>query len=172
MKRFIRPTPIKVTLLAALTMFGTTSPVTWAESPVSLHNFEGTVDLFADGSIKAFALTGNASHLGNFRAYGEVAFNPGPAPGSLVGEGVAVFQSANGDLLVGVVSWDIDPFVNARADTGIQFHWRDFVTFSDGTVVASTGRFVDSHPPGLVVIAIIAIIIQPIIIVISKVPSR
>jgi hypothetical protein len=27
-------------------------------------------------------------------------------------------------------------------------HWRDAVTFGDGTTVASTGRFVDHRPPG------------------------
>jgi len=33
------------------------------------------------------------------------------------------------------------------------------VEFSDGTIVSSTGRFVEDRPPGLVVIAIIAILI-------------
>jgi len=66
-------------------------------------------------------------------------------------------KAANGDLLVGVVE------MAAGADTvgGMHFSWRDSVKFSDGTVVSSTGRFADpkGRPPGLVVIAIIAVLI-------------
>ena len=129
-----------------------------AESPVQMKKFQGSVDVFAIGPAP-FTLQGNASHLGNFHAQGEVEFVPGTEPGSLIGEGVVVFTAANGDLLVGVVTWQVELTAGDFATTSIHFSWRDSVEFSDGTVVANTGHFVDSRPPGLVVIAIIAILI-------------
>lgn len=106
-----------------------------------------------------FVLNGEASHLGEFTSYGEVQFSPGEEPGSLVGEGVAVFQAANGDLLVGIVSWGVDAGSGGFRTSRIHFSRRDSVQFSDGTVVSSTGRFLDSRPPGLVVLAIISVLI-------------
>jgi hypothetical protein len=53
--------------------------------------------------------------------------------------------------LVGVVTWDIAAPENDIHNTSIHFSWRDSVTFSDGTVVGNTGRFVTDRPPGLVV---------------------
>ena len=156
MKRFIRPTPLKVTLLALLTLFGTTPQGAYAESPVKLQKWRGAIDFSSEGSTP-FTLSGTASHLGRFTAYGEVDFVPGDEEGSLVGDGVVVFQAANGDLLVGVVTWDVAPAVDGFAASHVHFSWRDFVEFSDGTIVFNTGRFVDSRPPGLVVIAIIAV---------------
>lgn len=125
-----------------------------AVSPVKLQNWEGTIDYSPEG-VSTFTLAGTSSHLGNFQAYGEIVLEPGDDEGALVGEGVVVFQSANGDLLVGVTTWDVG------GDTlgGMHFSWRDSVTLSDGTVVSSTGRFAHDRPPGLVVIAIIAILI-------------
>jgi hypothetical protein len=76
-----------------------------------------------------------------------------------VGHGVVVFTAANGDLLVGVVEWNADAEANNLRTNQIHFSWRDSVEFNDGTIVASTGRFVKDRPPGLVVIAIIAILI-------------
>jgi hypothetical protein len=125
-----------------------------AVSPVKLQNWEGTIDYSPD-DVSTFTLQGTSSHLGNFQAYGEIVLEPGDAEDELVGEGVVVFESANGDLLVGVTTWDVG------GDTlgGMHFSWRDSVTLSDGTVVPSTGRFAHERPPGLVVIAIIAILI-------------
>jgi hypothetical protein len=128
-----------------------------AESPVELQNWEGTID-FSTTGISPFTLSGTASHLGQFTATGEVMFLPGQSQG-LVGTGVVAFTAANGDMLVGVVTWDADAEVDAQRSGGIHFSWRDSVQFSDGTVVSSTGRFAQSRPPGLVVIAIIAILI-------------
>jgi hypothetical protein len=65
---------------------------------------------------------------------------------ALKGQGVAVIEAANGDLLVGVVTWQID--ANGNGQTA--FSWRDSVEFSDGTVVFTTGRFVKSRPAGAV----------------------
>lgn len=130
----------------------------FAQSPVKLKNWGGTIDFSPEG-ILPFTLSGTASHLGRFTGYGEVEFSPGPVEGTLVGDGVVVFEAANGDLLVGVLIWDADA-EEAECRAGrIHFSWRDSVEFDDGTIVSSTGRFAKSRPPGLVVIAIIAILI-------------
>ena len=156
MKRLLRPTPVKAVLLALVTLLGPAPPRIAAESPVKMKKFIGQIDITAEGVIP-FTLSGTASHLGEFNAYGEVEFVPGEEPGSLLGEGVVVFEAADGDLLVGVVAWEVAPGDDFR-DCRIHFSWRDFVQFDDGTVVPNTGRFVDDRPPGLVVIAIIAIL--------------
>jgi hypothetical protein len=137
-----------------------TSAITPAmgQSPIKLKKWEGSIDFNPDGT-SSFVLEGTASHLGRYSAYGEVEFLPGDQEGSLAGEGVVVFEAADGDLLVGVVSWDVDAEGDEFRTSHIHFSWRDAVEFSDGTIVPSTGRFVESRPPGLVVIAIIAILI-------------
>jgi hypothetical protein len=155
--RHLRPTTMKIALLCALVLFGTSPRLLDAKSPVKMKNFSGAIDLEAEG-IKPFTLEGNASHLGKFKAQGEVAFIPGPAPGSMLGDGVVVFQAANGDLLVGNVTWEVAAGGDLRTSR-IHFVWADSVEFDDGTVVKNTGRFVEDRPPGLVVIAIIAILI-------------
>jgi hypothetical protein len=156
MKRLMSPGPLKVMLLTLLTLFGTTPKPMHAEAPVKMKNFIGEIDLTTGGVIP-FTLSGTASHLGQFTAYGEVEFLPGEEPGSLEGMGVVVFEAANGDLLVGNVAWEVAAGGDFRASR-IHFSWRDSVQFDDGTVVFNTGRFVDDRPPGLVVIAIIAIL--------------
>src|SRR3989442_6143838 len=142
----------------AVAMGGGSPNAAFAESPVELKNWQGTID-FSTVRISPFTLSGTASHLGRFTSYGEVKFHPGQAKGSLVGDGVVVFQAANGDLLVGVVICEADAEVGGFRTSGIHFPWRDSVQFSDGRIVSSTGRFAQSRPPGLVVIAIIAILI-------------
>ena len=139
-----------------------------AKSPVKLQKWAGEIDFSPDG-ISTFVLAGNASHLGRFDAYGEVEFVPGEEDGSLIGDGVVVFEAANGDLLVGDVTWeaaaaDEDDLSTSR----MHFAWRDFVEFSDGTVMFNTGRFVEDRPPGLVVIAIIAILIGLLVPAVQK----
>lgn len=156
MKCLTSPSPLKVTLLAVATLVGTTPRPVAAESPVKMKNFIGEIDVTA-GGVTPFTLSGTASHLGEFTADGEVEFVPGEEPGSLEGMGVVVFEAANGDLLVGNVAWEIDAGDDLRTSR-IHFSWRDSVEFDDGTVVGNTGRFVDDRPPGLVVIAIIAIL--------------
>jgi hypothetical protein len=166
MKRLTSPSPLKVALLAVMTLVGTTPRPVAAESPVKMKDFIGTIDVTA-GGITPFTLSGTASHLGEFTAYGEVEFVPGEESGALEGIGVVVFEAADGDLLVGNVAWEVDAGDDFRTSR-IHFSWRDFVQFDDGTVVANTGRFVDDRPPGLVVIAIIAILASILFPVLQK----
>ena len=137
-----------ITLVVSIT---TSAPVT-AQSPVKIKNYEATIDTFEDGS-SVFQLRGKASHLGNFSATGEVNLVPGFVEGSQIGNGVVVFEAANGDRLVGVANWILGPVgEDSILDTSVHFTWRDSVLLSDGTIVQSSGRFVDHRPPGLVVV--------------------
>jgi hypothetical protein len=155
---FSRPRWLKVPLVALLTFCQLFPPTTFAKSPVKLKNFVGEIDFSTEGT-SPFTLEGTASHLGRYTAYGEVDFLPGEGEGTLVGNGVAVFEAANGDLLVGVVTWEVEAEVNGERASRIHFSWRDSVEFGNGMTVSNTGRFVKDRPQGLVVIAIIAVLI-------------
>jgi hypothetical protein len=153
MNRFLRPNPLNIVLLALLSLFGTTPKAALAESPVKVTKLHGVVDLSADAP-HPFDLEGIASHLGKFTAYGEIEFVPGEEQGSLLGTGVVVFEAANGDLLVGIVTQEVDPAVDGVGAAHIHFSWRDSVEFSDGRIISSTGRFVTDRPSGLVVLCV------------------
>jgi len=157
MKRFLIPNrKVGTVLLIVAFLVRTTVPV-YAKSPVKMNDFAGTIDFNPTG-VTRFTLDGTASHLGRFHADGEVEFAPGAEAGTLVGHGAAVFEAANGDLLVADVTWEVEAGGDFRT-SAIHFSWRDFVKLADGSVVANTGHFVTNRPPGLVVIAIIAILI-------------
>ena len=104
---------------------------------------EGTLDMNNPDSA-VLHLSGTASHLGKFDCSGEIAFQPGEEEGSLEGYGIVAFTAANGDQLVGIITWHI----NADGTGQASFAWRDAVTFADGTTAESTGRFAESRPPG------------------------
>jgi len=118
---------------------------TASATPVVKLKGEGAIELSNEGP-SSFVLKGNASHLGKYTCYGEVEFLPGAEEGTLEGAGVAVIRAANGDLIVGIVTWQIDADGNGQ----IAFSWRDSVEFSDGNVVSSTGHFIKSRPAGAV----------------------
>jgi hypothetical protein len=110
-----------------------------------------------DGGFATLRMMGTAEQLGKCSCYGELKFVPGEDEGTFDGLGVVVFTAANGDRLVGVIAMKIDDMDDTFS---AEMHWRDSVTLRDGTTVASSGRFVEQRPPGLlVVIAIIAILI-------------
>jgi hypothetical protein len=158
MKRFLIPSRkmIALLVLAAFTVRSVT-PVN-AASPIKLNDWDGAIDLQAKGPAP-FTLTGTDQRLGTFRAIGEVEFRPGKTKGSLIGQGVAVFEAASGDLLTAEVTWTVDAWGGDYRTSAIQFSWRDSIEFQDGTFVPTTGDFVDDKPQPLVVIAIIAILI-------------
>ena len=168
MPRIIHRMGNSIVLCTMLCFLQVYQPVAHAESPVKMHKFVGSIDLTAPGPVIPFTLAGEASHLGKFTSVGEVVFTPGQQTGTLVGNGVVVLTAANGDLLVGVVTWDVSAAADDMRTTSIHFSWRDSVTFSNGTVVSNTGRFVSDRPPGLVVIAIIAILVGMLLPAIQK----
>ncbi|GMV96989.1 MAG: hypothetical protein HRF43_20880 [Phycisphaerae bacterium] len=131
------------------------------------ENFTGTVD-FSTERTTSFVLEGTEPNIGPYTAHGEVAFRPGEEEGSLIGEGVAVFETPDGDHLVGAVTWEAGPEIDGQRESNIRFSWRDSVEFGDGRVVATSGHFVDDRPPGLVVIAIIAILIGLLVPAVQK----
>lgn len=141
LKTFSRLVSIMIAILGATALY----PESALAAPVVKLTGEGFLELSTDGP-SPFVLEGTASHLGRYTCIGEVDFSPGTEAGTLEGEGVAAIRAVNGDLIVGVVSWEVDADGNGH----IAFSWRDSIQFSDGTVVSSTGRFVKSRPAGAV----------------------
>ena len=143
---FGRGTTVTLLVVAAFTICSVTH--IYAVSPVKLHKWIAMTNDLAEG-IAPLEIEGTASHLGKFRADGEISFRPGLIAGSSVGEGVVVFVAANGDLLAGVVTLDISPEADGQSDVQMHISWRDSVEFSDGAVFPSTGRFANDRPPGI-----------------------
>lgn len=146
----MRIDPVKL-LVATLALMACAAfpPLAIAESAVEIQG-TGTLAM-GDSGAGELRLSGTASHLGKFSCFAELVFQPGDEEGSLDGAGVVAFTAANGDMLVGVIAWHIDTDGTGQAS----FHWRDAVTFGDGTTAASTGRFAERRPPGAQVTSII-----------------
>lgn len=136
------------------------TPATETTLVEQIDNFSGTIDS-ETGKTSTFQLSGTTPDIGAYTASGEITFVEGETVDTLLGDGVAVFTDVDGDRLVAVVEWPLDEEEAGQREGGMEFRWRDSVTFADGTVAASTGKFADAdmRPPGLVVIAIIAILI-------------
>ncbi|GEM_PF-2216594 len=149
-------------VLLSIALLASTNPA-MAAPAIQLQRWGGTID-FEDADFATFTMDGTASHLGLFSADGEVFFEPDGNDGAMLGTGVVAFRAANGDRLVGLVHWEVDAGGDMR-HSDLSFSWRDSVSFSDGEVAQSTGRFADAanRPPGLVVIAIIAILIATLV---------
>jgi hypothetical protein len=107
---------------------------------------------FADETREqaTFTLSGTDQHIGRFTSSGELDFVPGANDGTLDGTGVIVLTAANGDMLVGVATAQLD---TNNSTVNFHFSWRDSVTLRNGTTVSNTGRFAKNRPPGLVVVA-------------------
>jgi hypothetical protein len=145
-------------LLAALGTWLALAPAAIAQSTIQIQSMRGEIYQTADGP-KPFVLEGEAAGLGRFAAIGEVMFRAGAAAGSVVGTGPVVFRADNGDLLVGVATWEIGRPVGGLSNTQFRVTTRDVVEFSDGTVVGSTGQFEDDRPVGVCPLPTPAIVI-------------
>jgi hypothetical protein len=163
------PKATLVGLLALLQILpaGCVQPPADSQLVEQTENFTGTADVNTE-RVTPFTLEGTEPHIGQYVCHGEVRFLDGEEPGSFTGNGVAVFETTDGDKLVGVVTWEIDAASGDDRASRIQFSWRDSVEFSDGTTALTTGHFVDDRPPGLVVIAIIAILIGLLVPAVQK----
>jgi hypothetical protein len=96
--------------------------------------------LIANGGPSHFAVTGTNEDFGRYMAIGEVNFVDGGQ-----GTGVAVLGAEGGDKIVA----DVTILLHTDETADFTFHWRDSVTFTDGSVLSSTGLFATSKPPGL-----------------------
>src|SRR5215213_3729190 len=111
----------------------------------------GQID-FSDTTMTeaTFTLGGTEKHIGRYTSYGELDFVASEDEGTLNGSGVVALTAANGDLLVGAATSELN-IADGQAD--FHFSWRDSITLRDGTTLSNTGKFLKHRPPGLVVIA-------------------
>jgi hypothetical protein len=137
-------------MVLALLALAAFPPFAAADQPLGKVKVKCATLTFDDDGLAVLHMTGTAGELGNCACYGEIVVVPGAEERTFDGMGVVAFSAANGDLLVGVIAAHID-MVDRTLHAEI--HWRDAVTFSDGTTVESSGRFVDNLPPGKVAMA-------------------
>jgi hypothetical protein len=124
-----------------------------AESPVKLQTAVIMVDDM-EAPLSPLTIEGTVSHLGRITGDGEISFGEGEEWGISEGVGVVGLVAANGDHLAGIITIEVYPFEDGEADAEIHISWRDSVTFADGSVFRSTGRFAKSRPPGVIALAI------------------
>lgn len=154
MKRPTRSSYLIVALTLTLTLLGTTC------SPSQTTNNAGDTQNEAESrgdaviiaaetpdTFSHFTVTGKNADFGRYIALGELAFAAGQEAGVLrEGIGTAVLKAENSQQIVADVTCKV--FTDGVDFT---FHWRDSVTFSNGSTVSNTGAFVDQKPPGLAV---------------------
>jgi hypothetical protein len=121
-----------------------------AQSPIQVSRLNGQLASVVPGGPAAFVLEGEGTRLGRFTAAGEVTFTAGTTPHTLQGQGVVVFRAANEDRLVGTVTWLVGAPGPQGRGSSVSFRWQSAVTFSDGTVVTTSGGFVENQPMNLV----------------------
>jgi hypothetical protein len=131
-------------VLATLAMVVSLPSVVHAEVLLRLKGYWQFADDPTNLGLVEFIGFGTSTHLGKWTSYGEVLFDESELPGSVVGEGVVVFQAATGEVLAAELVIEID----AAGDTVMALSWQDTVVLSDGTTVYSTGRFIDPPFPG------------------------
>ncbi len=130
----------KALRMALVMFFGVFAVGAMAQSEIKIN---GTGELhLANKAASTLTLQGNASSLGDYTGYCEIAFAGADRAGNMSGAGVAVVQASNGDLLAGEVTWQMD----AHGAGQITFTWCDAITLGDGTLVHSKGRFAKSRP--------------------------
>lgn len=131
-------------LAALLTLLTAVSPSAMA-TPTLKGPLPGEFQFDPDTGLATFQGTGHLTLMGKVAVYGEFLFVPGEDEGSLEGLGVMAIVGANGDVLVANVKWLLD----ADGIGDLEFRWPGEITFSDGTTVKSTGRFVELPFKGL-----------------------
>lgn len=153
---------------ALLICLALTSPVLLrAQAPVNMQRINGMVDLST--APATLTLAGVASHLGSFTGKGQVVLRPGVELGTAVGVGPVILRAANGDLLVGNMTWTVSAAaLDGSQRANILFRWADSITLHDGTVVSNTGRFITHRPSGLD-IEVVTRRVAEVLIVISRV---
>lgn len=148
MKRFLNPGLLVVAFGALLTLIGLNcaSPTgPGGNSPETNDSAAAeAIILESPEGLSQFTVTGTTAEFGRYLALGEATFVLGEQEGELDGTGIAVVQAGNEDQIVADVTSKV---TNEGLD--FTFHWRDSVTFNNGSTAANTGVFVDYQPPGL-----------------------
>jgi hypothetical protein len=168
MNRFAFIPKLGTVLFALLGLLLTTPALSQEPAAVKMQRFKAVVDLSI--TPPTVMMEGIASHLGKFTGKGQVVFTAGEQPGTRVGSGPVILRAANGDWLVGTVTWTVNSTGSDSFDGSLHFRWSDSVTLGDGTVVESTGRFVAHRPPG-VRIPVVGQVIGAFLMVIAAVDS-
>jgi hypothetical protein len=135
---------------ASFLLFYVPEPSRAQSQPVNAKQFRGVFNLTTTPAT--FTFNGVAPELGRFYGFGEVAVAAADGAGKQSVSGPIVVFGPSGDRLVGNVSGDLtEGDRRSSASPNLQFHWRDSVTFSNGTTVTNTGRFVAKRPAGIVI---------------------
>lgn len=114
------------------------------KGPVLKGDLPGDLTFDEDG-FATFEGIGNLTLMGRVAAYGEFQLVFNDDSGGIEGIGVMAIEAANGDVLASKVSWNI----GADGHGDLEFRWPGGIVFSDGTLVMSTGNFIELPFAGL-----------------------